>query len=188
MKPKGRCLLPGPCSPAHFNKKLLRLMDEAGIEKASLLGWSLGGFLAADFAAKNPARVCELSLVSIRERYDPGELKEMRANLAKNKRATLYKFYLGCFSGYEKKELSWFKKHLLKDYIDAMELEVLNDGLDYLAHAAIRPGSLAAVKKITFFHGEEDAVAPIREALRVKERFPGSRWVSFPRRGHIPFL
>ena len=42
---------------------VLAVMDHFGIEKATLLGMSLGGFIAADLAAAHPARVARLMLV-----------------------------------------------------------------------------------------------------------------------------
>ncbi len=163
-------------------------MEEASLDRVSLLGWSLGGFLAADFASQNPYRVNELNLVSIREKYDPERLKEIKINLGKNKKAFLYRFYLECFAKAEKEELSWFKKRLLKAYTEEFTLDLLNEGLDYLSSARIDQRTFGGIKKVRFFHGEEDIVAPAREGERVSASVENSQWVCFPKTGHMPFL
>jgi len=43
--------------------RLARWMDAVGLDRASVVGHSMGGFIAADFAARHPARVDRLVLV-----------------------------------------------------------------------------------------------------------------------------
>jgi len=48
----------------HYVRHVLDVMDAAGVETASLVGTSLGGWIAARIAAQHPARVASLSLIS----------------------------------------------------------------------------------------------------------------------------
>lgn len=181
-------LLPLKFQPLTFAKDLLRQLNKSAIEKISLFGWSLGGFLAAEFALKNPKRIEELILLSIRKTFDPALLKGIAQKIRENKRAYLYKFYLECFSNAEKEESSRFKKYILKKYVSGMRLEDLLLGLDYLAQAKIMPQRLSILPKIRIFHGEDDKVAPLKEAVEIRSRLPQARFIPMPLAGHIPFL
>lgn len=181
-------LLPVEFCPFSFKKDLLELLNEKFLEKISLFGWSMGGFLAADFALSYPDRINELILLSIRRRFDCALLKEIAGKLKKNKSVYLYKFYHDCFSKNDEENLIWFKKHLLKDYINKMELESLIKGLDYLTAAQIDPESLASTEKIKIFHGRQDRIAPLNEAIQIKSYLPQARFICIPAAGHILFL
>ncbi len=181
-------LLPVDFRASDLKESLVKFMDGAGIKNISLLGWSMGGFLAADLAAEKPELVNELILVSIRRKYEPKALEKIKELLKKNKRAYLYSFYLECFSCGDKKPFNWFKKSLLRDYVNSMELEGLLDGLDYLSQARIECGALKDLRKVRIFHGEEDAIAPFSQAREVKDGFAQARFVGIEGAGHIPFL
>lgn len=181
-------LLPVELCPFSFKKDLCELLNEKFLDKILLFGWSMGGFLAADFALSYPYRIDELVLLGIRKKFDSALLKEIEAKLKKNKSAYLYKFYLDCFSKNDKEGLIWFKKHLLKDYIDKMELGNLLKGLDYLSAAQINPESLTKIEKIKIFHGEEDRIAPLDEAREIKSYLPQAKFICIPAAGHISFL
>ncbi len=181
-------LAPVKFSPLNFAAELNTRLDEYAVEKVSLLGWSMGGFLACDFAAGNPERVNELILLSIREKFEQGYLQEIAEKIRKNKRAWLYKFYLGCFSESDFEGRSYFKKELLKDYVDGISLGELVNGLGYLSKAKIDAGALTRIKKIRIFHGECDVVAPVEEAGKISSCLPQAEFMSLPNLGHIIFL
>lgn len=171
-------LIPEKFAPLEFNAP----------GKISLFGWSQGGFGAVEFASRNPEKIEELILLSIRKSFDHARLEEIKGQLRENKRAFLYKFYLECFSKNDKEELSWFRKQLLKEYVDEIKLEDLISGLDYLSEKQINSESLQAISKIIFFHGSEDKIAPIREAEEIKAALPRAKFVCLQGSGHLPFL
>lgn len=181
-------LLPVNFSIPDFARDLLGFLNKKSIDRVSLFGWSLGGFLAADFALKNPDRVDELILLSIRRQFERRALKEAEAELRKNRQAYLYKFYLKCFSKGDREGLAWFKRRLLANYLKEMRLKDLIYGLHYFSKNQIRPESLALLKKIRFFHGREDEIAPFKEAADIKSCLPQAKLVCMPQTGHIPFL
>jgi len=55
---------PGPYTAAEMAADTLRVMDEASIERAHLVGTSLGGMIAQELALAAPERVDKLVLVS----------------------------------------------------------------------------------------------------------------------------
>ncbi len=181
-------LLPVNFSLSNFKRDLPEFLNKKSIDRVSLFGWSLGGFMAAEFALENPRKIDELILLGIRKKFERAALKEAEAGLRKNKRGYLYKFYHQCFSEDERQELGWFKKHLLMRYLKEMKSEDLLYGLDYLSGSRIQPESLAALKKIRLIHGLQDKIAPFKEAAAIKSCLPQAELVCMPQAGHIPFL
>lgn len=179
-------LVPLAFYPDTFEKDLLKTLRESKIDKLSLFGWSLGGFLASSFASRHKELIDRLILVSIRKRYGTEELAEIKTHLSKNKRGYLYKFYTQCF--FKKESMRWFRENLLKTYCEELDLGYLVDSLDYLQNAEIRPELLKPIKKIKIIHGECDRIAPIQEALEIKNNLPHAEFISIENTGHMPFL
>jgi pimeloyl-ACP methyl ester carboxylesterase len=179
-------LVPLEPSPFNFEKSLLAALKEYNINRISLFGWSLGGFVAAKFASSQPGLIDELILVSVRKRYKEAELAQARKALEKNKKGYLAKFYARCFS--DQKELSWFKKNLLKYYCRELSLDYLLRTLDYLKNCEMKPELLDGTAKIKIIHGENDRIAPLQEALDIKNKLPRAKFVGIKGAGHIPFL
>lgn len=174
--------------PFAFSKSLLRLLNEKSLSKVSLFGWSLGGFLAADFSLKYSDRIEELILVSIRKRFDVKALEDVRQKILENRPAYLYKFYLECFSGNDKKGFLWFKKNLLKDYLKEIELRDLEAGLDYLSRASISSKSFVSLKKVRIFHSPLDKICPFEEAQAIGKGLRQVKFIPMPQAGHALFL
>lgn len=181
-------ILAGKLHFSDFNADLSKVLNKNSINRISLFGWSLGGFLAVDFALKNPDKIDEVILLGIRRRFDPETLEDARRKLKESKKAYLYKFYLECFSGAEKKELSWFRKHLLSDYLVNMNTEDLIAGLDYFSKAHIDIKTLVLIKNLRVFHGLDDRIAPVKEIEEIKNSLPNQKFIIMSDTGHIPFL
>ncbi|MBI5144817.1 MAG: alpha/beta fold hydrolase [Candidatus Omnitrophica bacterium] len=181
-------LMPIKFCPFYFKKNLINFLNKKSIKKVSLFGWSMGGFLACDFASEYPDRIGQLILLSVRRSFKRKALKEIELKIKQNKKAYLYKFYLDCFSSEDKEGLNWFRKHLLKVYLNQMPSEELLSGLDYLTRAKINPESLSRIKRITFFHGKEDRIAPINEVRQIKSGLAKSEFICADGLGHILFL
>jgi len=174
--------------PSDFNQALLNQLDQLKIGKVSVFGFSLGGFLGSEFAAKFPERISELILLGMRKCYEPKILEDIKYEIQKNSRPWLYKFYANCFSQADTQGLRWFRKNLLKEYTHNLSLNELIWGLDYLSSHAITPGSLAKIKNIRIFHGSEDLIAPISEALEIKADLPQAKFIYLAGAGHLSFL
>jgi len=179
-------LLPLTFSPGTFVKALAAELRKRGLKRVSLLGYSLGGFLAADFSREYGDCVDRLVLAGIRRAYESREIDAIRTLLSKNKKAFLYKFYEQCCT--DRAQWFYFKTHFFEEYCRIFDLEYLNAGLDYLAAARIDPRDLEAVQTVTFMHGELDRVAPLPEARALQSGVPQSRLVVVPGKGHLFFL
>lgn len=179
-------IIPDSFSPSSFGSGLRKALDEGGIGKISLLGWSMGGFLAQEFAMKNPELVEDLILVSVRRRYETDGLNEIRGYLKRSRKGYLYKFYSQCF--YSGEEATIFKRTLLKEYLKGMDLERLLETLDYLERAGIDTGFLKIMKGVKIVHGADDRIAPFKEAVDIKNELPDAKFIPIKECGHIPFL
>lgn len=65
----------------------LRALDAAGVQRACVVGLSMGGYVALAFVRKYPDRVCGLVLANTRADADDDAAKERRAGLAGRLRA-----------------------------------------------------------------------------------------------------
>lgn len=181
-------ILPIKLNPFDFSAELSRFLNKKHINEISLFGWSLGGFLAAEFALSNPDRIDEVILLSIRKRYNQAPLEEIKEKITKNKKGYLFKFYHECFSDSDSEAMSWFKKNLIKDYLNTIKIEDLISGLNYFSKVSLNTESLVSIKKLRIFHGLEDKIAPYKEAEKIKNCLPKVGFIGMPGVGHIPFL
>ncbi len=172
--------------PFSFERSLLGEVKKRKLKKLSFLGWSLGGFLAADFSSKYPDLVDQLILVGIRQKYTAAEILKMQNFLERNKRNCLCKFYQQCF--FRKEKWLWFKQNLLNNYIDSFSLNYLLEGLSYLKSFQITAAALQKIKKLKIIHGEADKIAPLKEALKIKESLPQAEFILLEGAGHAAFL
>lgn len=171
-----------------FNRQLLNQLDQLQINKVSVFSFSLGGFLAAEFASGYPAKIAKLILLGVRKRYDPQLLENIKRQIQKDQRAWLYKFYSNCFSRADTVSLAWFRKNLLQEYLDKLNSDELIQGLDYLASHSLHPEVLKKIKDIRIFHGRDDMIAPVEEALEIKVDLPQAKFTLLENTGHLCFL
>ncbi len=171
-----------------FNRQLLSRMEQLKISKVSVLGFSLGGFLATEFACAYPEKIAKLILLGVRKRYDPQLLENIRIQIRADRRPWLYKFYLNCFSKVDTSGWEWFRKNLLKDYLDKLNLSELIRGIDYLASYALNLEILKRIEDLRIFHGRDDLIAPVKEVLEIQADLPQAKFTLLANRGHLFFL
>ena len=73
---------PGPYPMEMLADDLAALLDTLGIERATVVGHSLGGYVALAFYRRHAARVRGLGLVSSRVQSDSAEVVRMRLDMA----------------------------------------------------------------------------------------------------------
>jgi pimeloyl-ACP methyl ester carboxylesterase len=181
-------LLPVNFSLLDFAPELEESLNKNHLGQISLLGWSLGGFLAADFCRRFPERVKELFLLGMRRQYPKDALRGINLKLAKNKKAWLYKFYQSIFAKADTRAWDQFKQSLWPDYSRSLGLEDLVLGLEYLSRAELNPQALGGIKKIRVFHGEEDLVVPLAESEALKSCLPHAEFFRLKNAGHACFF
>lgn len=138
------------------------LMDTVGMSNATVLGISMGGKIALDLALRYPDRVSRLILVSTMASARP---------LTSMSRMEL----LGALSG-----LIFRGKHPQPRYAFSRQREASRsyDCVDRLDEIHV---------PTTILHGRKDRIAPLTEALTMRQGIAGSEMITFAR-GHLFFV
>jgi pimeloyl-[acyl-carrier protein] methyl ester esterase len=176
----------GPLQAEGFSDRLARFLGLAGGGPVTIVGWSLGGFLAAEFARRHPDRVRRLVLVGVRRRYPGGELEAVRASLERDRRGCLSGFYAQCFFPSQMAAYRLFRAGLQEEYLREMDDGSLRSGLAYLSTATLSAAVLPGCP-VTVVHGEKDVVAPASEAQELA-REGGASFHVIPGAPHAAFL
>ncbi|HYN04773.1 MAG TPA: alpha/beta fold hydrolase, partial [Vicinamibacteria bacterium] len=189
---------PADLSFADLPQAVLGLMDRLGIERASLVGNSMGGATAAIVAAERPERVDALVLIDA-----------AGFNLGPSERPRMVSFAM---SGAGSVIARLPGKRLV---VEASLRQVFHDAAhvtpervsEYLA-AALRPGTFPAMRSLgasladgaavvsqalprigaptLVLWGDDDRWIPIAHADRFVAAIPGARKVVIPACGHVP--
>ncbi len=168
----------GQASP-RMTVKLDSYLQEVGLHRIKLIGWSMGANLALDFAANQREKVSSLTLAAMRSSWPAADIQAIREGLLADPPRFMADFYRKCFLGsrtiYER-----FVAELQESYLEDLDLGVLLEGLDYLEHYRLVPGLSLPEAGIMVLHGERDIVAPVAE----RPRLAGAWEMLYPRLGH----
>lgn len=165
-----------PADPLGLLKKLHDFIKKNQINRINLIGWSMGGNLALDFALAYPDKVSKLFLLSVRQSWSKAEIEHIRLTLTSNPQKFLAGFYRNCFLGY-KQAYNRFVANLEAQYLEQLDLPILLAGLDYLVEAKI--SSPPCVEAYSL-HGRRDLVVPLVEMAKIKH----SKVTIFNHAGH----
>jgi pimeloyl-[acyl-carrier protein] methyl ester esterase len=168
-----------------------------------LLGWSLGGQLAMEIAARNPDRVRQLVLVAttpcfVRRRgWNAGTPRamfdEFNWRLAQDPAATL-KNFLSRVARDDVNERSVLRKLRAAASAAAVSAAAAPDvltlrvGLDVLRNTDLRNRVAGIHVPTLVIHGTRDRVVPPAAGRWLAKRIPGARFVAMPSTAHAPFL
>jgi malonyl-CoA O-methyltransferase len=173
-------------TPAATLAALAAFLDQRHIASIVLAGWSLGAYLAIDFALLYPERIKALYLLATRQAWPPAEIEQIRAELAADPRRFLQTFYRKCFLG-DQPGYRKFRATLEESYLADLDPAPLAAGLAYLRNfpPAARTRKLAELQApIYILHGARDLIAPPAERLVV----PGAVSQLLKHGGHPVFL
>jgi pimeloyl-ACP methyl ester carboxylesterase len=168
--------------------ELLDWLDQSGTDSVTLFGWSMGAYVASDFARAHPERVRGLWLVGARQYYREEDVAVVRHALGRNPRGFLRKFYKDCFAGHDMALYRRFKQTLQANYIAAGDIEALNADLDWLCARQLDLTAVDPNIEVLLIHGLNDGIVPLAEAQDLSQRLPCARLVFLPQAGHLPFL
>jgi 3-oxoadipate enol-lactonase len=171
-----------------FEQDLIDLLDRGHVERAHLVGFSAGAFLALALALHRPERVRSLALVSGAAHAGP----QMR-NVTEEWRRVREEQGLDAFA------LRLVKDVYFTDYTDE-HLDVVDVVRSHLAavpfHGPQRwmqtvlgfdgRGRIGAIRRPTWIaHGMNDVVVDASQARYLRQSIPGSELKLFPRTGHM---
>ncbi len=153
-----------------------------------LAGWSLGGILALQAAAEQPARIRGLLMVSSTARFtrfaddDPtgvpaGELRALAALLRSNPETALERFRRRCAAPHEPLGTPGTTS-------PAPNVSALRVGLKLLGELDLRAACASLRMPALILHGHADAVIPPAAAERLARDIPGARARRHSTAGH----
>jgi pimeloyl-ACP methyl ester carboxylesterase len=165
-------------------------MKQVGVERASLVGNSLGGFTAAAYALAHPEKVERLVLVdaagfSVPKDFDPRTLSALNASTREQAKTILsLVFYDKQYQSDAAADLMLTRRVMAGDgYTVQRFIESIARGEDVL------DGRLGGLKQPTLLvWGREDKLTPMWMAERFKKEISGSELVVFEKCGHVPQL
>lgn len=163
------------------------LLDQLQIQKAAIVGHSMGGYVALAFARLYPERVTGLGLVSSQVLADAPERKEGRyksaADVAANGIRSVVDAMAPKFTSDERLQAqarASMARQQPAAYIGALKA------------MAERADSTPLLSDLHFpvvvIHGDADALIPIDRAREVKAALPQAHLVEISGAGHIPML
>jgi pimeloyl-ACP methyl ester carboxylesterase len=184
----------GDYTDAREIRILVDLMDQLGVQRASLIGNSLGGRIAWNFAALHPERVTRLVLVSPDGFASPGFEYGVAPKTPLMMRALPYVAPRGLL-----------KANLAAAYADPKHLSeaTLTRYRDMMLAPGVRPAILTRMGQVILrdpaptlariqaptllLWGEQDHMIPIANAADYMRDLPHATLVRLPNLGHVPF-
>lgn len=184
-----------------FEDKVKALIREKGIERFSIIGWSLGSLVAIDIAANFLPQIDRMILFSATSRFiqdETGDYKigwnrkiidRMIFSLKKRSVEILDSFYKNLFTSSEVSSgyYEYFLKemqHINKNY----PVQYLYAGLEYLIMKDLRENLGSVDIPTLLIHGGDDRICPVEAGAYVNSCLKTSEMVVLAETGHAPFF
>ncbi len=183
----------GNYSEARGMEVLAALMDKLAIPRASIIGNSMGGRLAWNFAAQYPERIDKLILIAPdgfeSPGYKYGTAPEVPA-LVKMMRYVLPKAFLRMNLAPAYADASQLTDATVTRYHDLMLAPGVRDAMIARMGQTVLTDPLPALRRIEaptlLLWGEKDALIPISNAADYQKALPNAELVTLPDLGHVP--
>jgi 3-oxoadipate enol-lactonase len=183
----------GPYTMDRYADDLAGLLDALGIERAAVAGISMGGYITFAFWRRHRARVTALVLANTRAGPDSAEARagrEAMIDLARTRGAAavadaMIERMVGASTRRRAPELV----RAVHAMLASASVEGIVGALTALIHRPDSTPTLPTIDVPTLIvAGEEDAIAPIDEALAMHAAIRGSRLEVIPGAGHLSNL
>ena len=176
-----------PFTMDDYASDIARLLDMLGIQKTTIVGHSMGGYVALAFARLYPKRVRGLGLVSSQVLADPPDRKEGRYKSAVDVEQN------GIGSVVEAMTTKFTADPRLQAFArSSMENQKPAAYIGALKAMAERMDSTSLLPTFTFpvvlIHGDADALISIDRAREVKAALPNAYLVEINGAGHMPMM
>lgn len=179
--------LASPYSMEDMASDLAGLLDHQGLEKATLIGHSMGGYIALAFARLYPKRVAGLVLVSSQAQGDTPEQKKGRYETADRVAEEGVKIVLDAMLA----KLSADKtiQESIGEVIARQEPSGVAGALKAMAERSDSSSVLSdALFPILILHGDNDQLIPIQRAEQMKELSDMADLIVLEGVGHMPMM
>lgn len=182
-------------SMQHFAADVLTILDELGIEKASIAGASFGGFVAQEFALRFPKRLDKLILACTSfggARHVAPELEIMLAFAATegmNSSERIRRFMTPAFT-------AEFAEQHPETVEKVCRMRAASPVSEKIYHAQLAAATTfdksAEVAKISretlILSGDQDRVVPLQNSLNLAEKMPRARLEIIRSGSHLFFI
>ena len=178
---------------ADYSADLAELLDRLQLDRAHVLGLSLGGIIAQRFAIDHPSRVDRLVLVSCTDRFS-AYLLRITQLLGHSLRRFPRRMFL------QMMELLCTAPLYLDANVHAIDREAdarcktgvparaMGAQLRALLRSEVEPSDYRIVAPTLVVAGEHDHLIPHCYARIMADKIPGSRFVLVPGAGHNPMV
>lgn len=187
----GTAPLPEMTFPA-LSLALRDAMDARGIGRAALVGHSMGGMVAQDFAATFPERVAKLVLYGTTPAFggrDPSFAEAfLRARLGPLEGRTMAEAAPAMLDGVFAEGTHPETVRMAADAMAAIPEDVYRETLRCLTTFDRRADLPRIAAPTLLIAGELDGAAPLKTVRRMAEAIPGARLVVVPGAGHMVHL
>ncbi|HZD58954.1 MAG TPA: alpha/beta fold hydrolase [Anaerolineae bacterium] len=191
--------LPPMINMSTYRDAVLRLIEEERMNKAYLIGWSLGALVALQVVQSAPEKVGGLVLVGgtgkfiNSDTYSLGQpthaVASMKQRFAQDPERTREEFFKQMFSREE--IAAGLDRKVASEIFAGMrgwDVREAIAGLDYLLECDML-ASLSLISQPTLLvHGNRDRICPLKGAEYLCERISDSQLLIIQNAGHIPFL
>jgi pimeloyl-ACP methyl ester carboxylesterase len=180
-------MIDAPHSMDDYASDIASLLDHLNIQKAAIVGHSMGGYVALAFARLYPDRVRGLGLVSSQVLADAPERKEGRYKSAADVEAN------GIGGVIDAMAPKFTANEKLQAYArESMQRQQPSAYIGALKAMAERADSTPLLSSFHFpvviVHGDADALIPIDRARDVKQALPQAHLVEVQGAGHMPMV
>ena len=165
------------------------LLDRLGIHRVTLVGFSMGGYVAFAFYRKYPRSVRSLVLADTRPQADSPEAKQGRETAAQTVLTEGTTGIATTLTGRMLAPASQQRPALVQSVKTIMTSTPVNGWVGDLRGLAARPDSMDTLAKITcptlILVGDQDAVTPPADSQLMAERIKDAKLVTISGAGHL---
>lgn len=183
-----------PFSILDMANDVMNVIQELNLKKASILGHSMGGYVAQQFAIQYPEKLEKLILMSTRSKASPLSTiqSEIASHLMESKidpivliKNSMTWCFGETFMSNEKNVTDYIERSLNRQYPAYLE------GFKHqvLAINSFENNNLEKIQAPTLIiSGEEDRIAPIPYSEHMKKHIPNAQQVILKNVGHMPHI
>ena len=178
---------------ADYSTDLIELLDLLRIDRAHVLGLSLGGIIAQRFAVDHAARIERLILISCTDRFSPYLLRMtalLGHSLRRFPRAVFHQTMetLGTAPLYLDENVEAIDRLTLEKCEHPIPARAMGNQLRALLRSEMDPEDYRIINPTLILSGEHDCLIPSCYARMMADKIPASRFILLRGAGHNPLM